>query len=184
MPRLSNSDNVSRMSTRVSPVRVAVVASSLNLGGAEKQTVYIARALLEAGIDVRLFYLGGGGHYESVLQQIGVPTDRIYTANRPWIILAGLIRALRHMRPHILLMNQFGDLAYGIIAGWCCRALTLGGIRSDGLYELNVRGKLGLWLFRFGHGFIANSYCAKQNLICRGIKGRKLEVLSNVIDLQ
>jgi len=172
------------MNTRVSPLRVAVVASSLNLGGAEKQTVYIARALWEAGIDVRLYYLGGGGHYESVLQQSGVPTDRIYTANRPWVILAGLIRALRQMRPHVLLMNQFGDLAYGIIAGWCCRALTLGGIRSDGLYELNVRGKLGPWLFRLGHGFIANSYRAKQNLTCRGIDQSKIEVLSNVIDLQ
>src|SRR5258705_13122270 len=180
----ANRENVSEMGTRGPRLRVALVASSLSLGGGEKQTVYIARALLDAGIDARLFYLGSGGHYEVVLQQIGVPTLRIYTANRPWIILAGLIRTLRRFRPHIVLMNQFGDLAYGIIAGRCCHALTLGGIRSDGLYELNVRGNLSRWLFRLGHGCIANSYHAKENLTCRGVKSCKIEVLPNVIDLQ
>ena len=43
------------------PIRVAMVASSLRLAGAEKQTMYMARALHEAGIDVRFFYLGAGG---------------------------------------------------------------------------------------------------------------------------
>src|SRR5256886_15241840 len=75
-------------STQSRPLRVALVTSSLRLAGAEKQTVYMARALLEAGIDARLFYFGGGGHYETVLQQTGVPLIQIYAPNRPWLILA------------------------------------------------------------------------------------------------
>src|SRR5256885_15413561 len=81
------------------PLRVALVTSSLRLAGAEKQTVYAARALLHAGIDVRLFYVGGGGYYETVLRQMGIPLCQIYVPNRPWLILAGVIRALCRVGP-------------------------------------------------------------------------------------
>jgi len=171
-------------STRSRPLRVALVTSSLRLAGAEKQTVYTALALLHAGIDVRLFYLGGGGYYETVLRQMGVPLTQIYAPDRPWLILARLIGAFCLLRPDIVLVNQFGDLLHGATAGRFCNALTLGGVRSDGLQELNARGRLSPWMLRLAHGFIANSYRAEQNLISRGIKPQKIEVLPNVIDLQ
>lgn len=166
------------------PLRLAMVSSSLRLGGAEKQTVYMAQALREAGIDLRFFHLGPGGHYEAVLRQVSVPMHQIYEADRPLVILAGLMRALRRWRPQIVLVSQFGDVPYGGIAGRYCRALTLGSIRSDGLSELRSRGRLSPWIFRLAHGFIANSYRAKANLVSRGMKPQKIEVLPNVIDLQ
>ena len=165
-------------------VRVAMLASSLRMAGAEKQTAYIARALLEAGIDLQFFNLGPGGYYGAMLRRKGVPMQQIYIANRPLTILAGLIAALRRLRPDIVLVTQFGDLIYGIPAGRYCGALTVGGIRSDGLQELNARGRLGPWTFRIADGFIANSYRAKTNLVSRGIKPNKIEVLPNVLDLQ
>jgi glycosyltransferase involved in cell wall biosynthesis len=39
-------------------------------------------------------------------------------------------------------------------------------------------------MLHLAHGFIANSYRARQNLVSRGIKPHKMEVLPNVIDLQ
>jgi glycosyltransferase involved in cell wall biosynthesis len=165
-------------------VCVGIVSSSLRLGGAEKQTVYMAQALLQAGIDVRFFYLGAGGYYQTVLRQTGVPMRQIYVPNSPWVMLARLIGALCRLRPHIVLVNQFGDLLHGAAAGRCCRALTLGGLRSDGLNDLNARGSLSPWMFRLAHGFIANSYRAKQNLVSQGINSDKMEVLPNVINLQ
>ena len=164
-------------------LRVALVTSSLKLAGAEKQTVYTARALFQAGIDVRLFYLGGDGYYEAVLREMGLPFTQIYVPNRPWVILARLIGALRRMRPHIVLVNQFGDVLQGATAGRLCDALTLGGVRSDGCYELNAYGRLSSLMLRLPHGFVANSCRARQNLTPRGIKPQKIEVLPNVIDL-
>jgi glycosyltransferase involved in cell wall biosynthesis len=169
---------------RARAVRVAMVASSLRLAGAEKQTIYTARALLEARIDVRFFNLGPGGYYAAVLRQSGVPMQQIYSANRPLSMLATLTRTLRRLQPEIVLVSQFGDLVYGMPAGRCCGALTLGGIRSDGFQELNARGRLGRWMFRMTDGFVANSYRAKANLVSRGIKAEKIEVLPNVLDLQ
>jgi glycosyltransferase involved in cell wall biosynthesis len=175
---------MSDMASKSTQLRVAFIVSSLSIGGAEKQTVYMARALREAGVDVRLFYLGSGGYYEAVVRQMGVTVRQIHHANKPWFTLARLTRSLRRFRPHVIMVSQFGDLVYGIPAGWCCHALTLGGIRSDGSYELNVRGKLSPWLFRVGDGFIANSYRATRNLAGRGFKPRKIKILPNVIDLE
>jgi len=172
------------MSTRSRRLRLALVASSLRLGGAEKQTVYITRALLDAGVDVRFFYLGGGGHYEAVLREMGVPLRQIYIPNKPWKILVTLMGALCRLRPDIVMVNQFGDLHYGATAGRLCNALTLGGVRSDGWYELRSHGSLSRLLLRLAHGFVANSRRARQTLASQGVMAQKIEVLPNVIDLR
>lgn len=170
------------MSPSPQDLRVAVVASSLGLGGAEKQTVYMIRALREAGFDARLFYLGGGGHYETVLRQTGVPIHPIDFPDRPWVILVRLIDALRRFRPHIVQVCQFGDLHYGGIAGRLGRALVLAGVRSDGWYELRTHGRLSRFLVPLAHGLVSNSHYARQNLMSQGVAPRKMEVLPNVID--
>src|SRR5687768_13898616 len=135
-------------------LKVAMIGSSLRLAGAEKQTVYMARALLEAGVDVRFFHIGPSGYYEPVLRQIGVPIHQIYAVNRPSVILARLIRALRRWRPHVAFTCQFDDLLYGGVAGRCCRALTLGGVRSDGLRELGSQPWFSRCMIRTTHGLI------------------------------
>lgn len=165
-------------------LRVALVASSLRLGGAEKQTVYIARTLFEAGVDLRFYYLGGGGHYEAVLRQIGVPVRPIHIRNHSWKMLAKLMRALRRFRPHVALVNQFGDLRFAGIPGRCCNALVLGGVRSDGWYELRSHGCLSRLMVRLTHGLIANSQHARQTLVSQGVGPQKIELLPNVIDLR
>jgi len=172
------------MNTQSRQLRLAMVASSLRRGGAEKQTVYIARALHNAGVDLRFFYLGCGGHYETVLREIGVPLRQIYYPNQPWKILAELIKALRQLRPGMVLVNQFGDLHYGAAAGRCCNALILGGVRSDGWYELRIHGCLTRLMLRLAHGFVANSHRARRTLAFQGVEPQKMEVLPNVIDLR
>jgi len=98
-------------------LRVALVVSSLRLGGAEKQFVYMAGALFTAGIEVQIFYLGSDGHYESVLREMGLPLRRIYRPKRPWRMLGELTRTLRVFRPDIVLVSQFSDILFGGIAG-------------------------------------------------------------------
>lgn len=176
-----NADCVSNQSR---PLRVAIIASSLALAGAEKQTYYIAKAFNKTGIDVRLFYLGAGGYYEQALRQAGVSVRQIYAPNQSWLMLTRLIAALCRLRPQIVLAAQFGDLLYAGPAGRFCQALTLGGVRSDGFYELNAHGRTSRWMMLLAHGLIANSYHAKRNLASSGIRPEKIAVLPNVIDLQ
>ncbi len=165
------------------PLRVALVASSLRLAGAEKQTVYLSRALLELGIEVRFYHLGEDGPYKAALSQIGIPLFHIYRPNQPLFMLARLARALHGFNPQIVFAPQFGDLLQGGTAGRCCNAMVLGGIRSDGFYELCSHGRRSRWMLMLAQGLVANSHRAVQNLVSNGVHRRKLRVLPNVLDL-
>jgi len=166
------------------PLRVALVASSLRLAGAEKQTAYLARALFGAGTDVRFFHLGEGGHYEQILRGMGIPFVQIYRQNRPVFMLARLTKALCRFRPQIVFAPQFGDLLQAGIAGQLCNALILGGVRSDGFYELNGHGRQSRLMLRLAHGLVLNSQRAGQNLAARGADASKMKLLPNVLDLR
>jgi glycosyltransferase involved in cell wall biosynthesis len=164
-------------------MRIALIASSLRLAGAEKQFCYVARALFEAGLDVRVFYLGAGDHYQTVLTDAGIPVRQIFSAGRPLLMLIRLIKELVAFRPRILLASQFGDLVFAGPAGRLCNAMVLGGIRSDGFYELRTSGRRWRPLLKSAHGLIANSHRAKENLASKGVDSGKIAVLPNVIDL-
>src|SRR5947209_6047199 len=164
-------------------MRVALIASSLRLAGAEKQFVYMARALSQAGVDIRVFYLGQGDHYQSVLTKAGIPLRQIFNPGRPLLMLARLLKEVCAFKPHIVLASQFGDLIFATFAGHLCRAFVLGGVRSDGFYELRTSGRRAWFLFNFTHGLIANSLRARENLVLKGVDGRKIAVVPNVIDL-
>jgi glycosyltransferase involved in cell wall biosynthesis len=167
-----------------STVRVALVTSSLRLAGAEKQTVYIARALRKAGIEITCFFLGQGGHYETTLRQMGIPIRQICQPNRPWLILAGLSQAFYKFRPHLMFAPQFGDLLQGGIAGRLGRALVIGGLRSDGLQDLKFNRRRSPWMLRLAHGILANSLTGRQNLVSQGVNTQKIQLLPNVIDVE
>jgi glycosyltransferase involved in cell wall biosynthesis len=164
--------------------RVALVASSLVQAGAEKQFVYTARALLKAGVDARVFYLGSGGYYERILREAGVALHQIDCPGRPFSILFGLIRAFQQFRPHIVVASQFGDIPHAALAGRLVRAVVVGGVRSNGLLDLEMHGRRSRAMLRLPHLLVANSQCARKNLISQGVNPRRIHVLSNVIDLR
>src|SRR5438093_8708533 len=122
-------------------MRIALIASSLRRAGAEKQIVYMARALRQTGADIRLFHLGEENYYQPVLAQAGIPMRQIFTSGRPLLMLTRLVKELSVFKPHIVLASQFGDLVFATLAGRLCRALILGGVRSDGFYELRTEGR-------------------------------------------
>jgi glycosyltransferase involved in cell wall biosynthesis len=164
-------------------MRIALIASSLRLAGAEKQCVYMARALCQAGVDIRVFHLGEENYYQPVLTQAGIPVRQIFARGRPLLMLTRLVKELSTFKPHIVQASQFGDLVFATFAGRLCRALVLGGVRSDGFYELRSAGRRAWPLLSLTHGLIANSHRARENLTSKGIDPRKIAVLPNVIDL-
>ena len=98
-------------------------------------------------------------------------------------MLTRLIKAMREFRPDVVLGSQFGDLVFAAPAGRACRALVLGGVRSDGFYELRTTGWRGPLLLKLAHGLIANSNMARENLVSQGVNPAEIAVLPNVIDL-
>src|SRR6267142_5037114 len=164
-------------------MRIALIASSLRLAGAEKQFSYMARALSKAEIDSHVFYLGAGDYYHTVLTEAGIPVRQIFNPGKSFLMLIRLIRELAALKPDVVLASQFGDLIFAGLAGRISRSLVLGGVRSDGFYEVRTSGRRSSLMLKFSHGLIANSHRAKANLASLGIKPQKIAVMPNVIDL-
>src|SRR5262249_42873838 len=74
---------LTRRYTKSSDLRVAMVAGTLGQGGAEKQLVYIANALHQAGVEVRVYSLTRGEFYESSLRALGIAPIWIGRFNTP-----------------------------------------------------------------------------------------------------
>src|SRR5207249_10444231 len=75
---------------------------------------------------------------------------------------AHFLKEVCAFKPHIVLASQFGDLIFATFAGHLCRAFVLGGVRSDGFYELRTSGRRAWFLLNFTHGLIANSHRARD----------------------
>ena len=117
-------------------LKVAFLAGTLGQGGAEKQLVYMTRALLQAGVNVRVYSLTRGEYYEPALQALGVQPQWIGKYSNPMIRLFTLMISLRNFRPHVLQSAHFyTNLYVGLIAP-IYNAVGIGSIRSDITYEM------------------------------------------------
>ena len=93
---------------------MAFLAGTLEFGGAEKQLVYMARALQEAGLRVRVYTLGENDVNEAPLRDAGLGPKRL----AHWRRLSTVRSAHRSIsRPGI---SSEDDRARGASSG--CRA--------------------------------------------------------------
>src|SRR6266566_9342229 len=121
------------MSELPNPLRVALLAGTLGRGGAEKQLVYMARALQEAGVRVRVYTLGRNEFHEATLGATGLRPIAIGRAAHPLLRLMTLTCALRHFRPHVVQAAHFYVNLYVALASRLTGSLSIGAIRSDTL---------------------------------------------------
>jgi glycosyltransferase involved in cell wall biosynthesis len=164
-------------------LRVALVAGTLDRGGAEKQLLYMARALAGAGVDVRVYSLGRGEFFEAELRRIGIPPIWIGRHAHPVLRIIALLRALANFRPHIVQSAHFYTNLYVAAAALVHRAVGLGAIRNDGYHDVSANGRWGRWLLRLPSALLANSQTAKSNAESLGVRPETVYVVPNVIDL-
>jgi glycosyltransferase involved in cell wall biosynthesis len=169
------------------PLRVAFIAGNLTPrfppGGAEKQLMYMVRALRDAGVDVRVFSLTQGGYCEDVLRSLGLPPYWIGRFKNPLLRLMTLVKALRGFRPHIIQSTHFFANLYAALAARLGSALSIGCSRSDVFYELGNAKGWGSLCLKAPTALLANSEAARRNAISLGLKPERIHVIANVIDL-
>ncbi len=175
----------------VARMRVLFAARGLNVGGAQRQLVTLARGLRRHGhlVSVAVFYRGGV--FEEDLRPDGIPIHDLGKRGR-WDVLtpvARLARLIRAEQPEIL-------HAYMPLANLCSAALkplfpnvkVVWGVRSskDDLRAHDWLDRLGPWLdrnaSRWADGVVANSQAARRQAIARGIHSSKIVVIPNGID--
>jgi glycosyltransferase involved in cell wall biosynthesis len=163
--------------------RVALVAGTLAPGGAEKQLLYLVRALLALRADVMVYSLTRGELYESALRELGVEPRWIGRYSSPALRTLSLAAALRDFRPHIVQSAHFYTNLYVSLVAPLYGALSIGTARSDIVHEVSANGRWGRWLLRLPGSLLVNSHAARKNAVAYGRAGDDVHVLSNVIDL-
>jgi glycosyltransferase involved in cell wall biosynthesis len=170
------------MASRAAPLRVAFVAGTLVQHGAEKQLVYMAEALRQADVEVRVYTLGSDEYYEERLQNGGIPLERVGTPPGKLRRLCRLIGAFREFRPHVVQSGHFYTNLYVTAAARASAAVALGAIRSDTYYDVASMGAMGKPSLRLPPSLLTNSFAAKANAQRHGVPGARIHVLPNVID--
>ena len=179
-----------------SPHKIAYVIGSLGRGGAEQQTLLLMSAMMERGVDVRLFVFQGRGDLHDELEEMGIESiDGGYDpgASRPGKVFA-LLRAtwrlwryLRRERPvvihGVLPLTNLLAAVLGRLAG-TPRVIT--SRRALNTHQERVPGwryadMISTWL---SHRVVANSEAVKRDTLAReGGKGEKIHVIHNGIDI-
>lgn len=166
------------------PARIALVAGTLGQGGAEKQLVYMARALRDAGAEVRVYCLTRGEYYERALAETGLAPEWVGRFAAPPLRTLALAAALRRFRPNVVQSAHFYTNLYVAMAATLVGAIGIGAARNDVVHEVRYNGVWGRWLLRAPSALIVNSYAARDNAEALGCLKDSIHVLPNVIDLE
>jgi glycosyltransferase involved in cell wall biosynthesis len=168
----------------IKKLKIAFIVGTLGLGGAEKQLVYMIRALQQAGAQIRVYCLTRGEYYESALKEINLLPVWIGKNENPLYRLAELVTQLNEFRPYIIQSAHFYTNLYTSLSALFCGALGVGCLRSDAYNEVYGNGFWGMKLLKAPQAIIANSNTAKRNAIRLGARAKRIFVLPNVIDLE
>ena len=171
------------MTRDAGPLRVAMLAGTLARGGAEKQFVYMVRALKADGADVRVFTLTRGDFYEAALGDIGVTPHWVGRHPNPVVRAAALAVRFRSWRPDVVQAGHFYVNLHAAIAAATAGALSLGSVRSDAVRDVHRTGVFGRASLRAPRGLVVNSHAARANAARLGRRPERVLVVPNVIDL-
>ncbi|HEX8812284.1 MAG TPA: glycosyltransferase [Terracidiphilus sp.] len=172
-------------------MRIAYILTSLAVGGAERQVVWLAQHMARSGHTIQLVVLLPRGEGDWEVQSSHATTqpaiEVVYLGMRrsPWHALQGLVRgasALRHFRPDILHTHNFhGNLA-GRLLGLLCHVPVVSTIHN--VYEGGWRRMLA---YRFtdtlSRRTIAVSEAARERYVrLRAVTAHKADVIANGIE--
>jgi glycosyltransferase involved in cell wall biosynthesis len=169
-------------------MRIVLLLTSLGVGGAERQVVWLSHRLARRGHAVRLVVLlpQNVGDWPIDIGSEKLEVTFLNIRKRPWSILRGLARGaaeIRRFRPDLLHGHNFhGNLA-GRLLGFLCGVPVISTIHN--VYE-------GGWQRMLAYGFtdvlsrrtIAVSEAAHERYVrLRAVAARKAGVVSNGIEI-
>ena len=163
-------------------MQVCFLAGTLGIGGAERQLLYMLRALQEAGIEVRVLSLTNGEHYERKIRDCGIEVEWVGDSASKFVRLGKILRNLKRRPPDILQSAHFYTNIYTAAAGRILSIKNIGAIRNDLHSEIASNGLYGKWLLSLPEHLIANSELALNRAIESGIKTQKVDFVKNAVE--
>ena len=141
--------------------RILFISPRLGQGGAERQSVTIARLLKKEGYDVEFLCYSYGDFYEYLLKEDHIP---VYWSQHNYLIrLATCIGYIRHGKYDVVIsFLPTPSLINGFAAMLGKRWKVITGERSSNVMRPHtMRQRFSSWLRRYSDYIVCNSYNAK-----------------------
>ncbi len=165
-------------------LRVALIAGTLGDGGAEKQLLYMTRALLSTGAKVRVYSLTRGEFYETPLRSLGVEPVWVGAASHPLVRLPALARMLSRFKPQIIQSAHAFVNLYAAFVARLLGALSVGAMRNSLKFSNEASGIWKRWVVTAPNAMVVNSQSAWQEITAaKLVHARQLYLVPNAMDL-
>jgi len=163
------------------PRKIMFVAGTLGVGGAERQLLYMLRALISRGHEPEVISLEGGVFVERIAQ-LGVPVTVLARTRGPIGRLVQITRHVRESRPDVLQAAHNWVSAYVAVIGRILSLPAIGCLRSEPAETIESVGLLGHAAVRLPKLIAANSRVSLEASVSLGTKRERLVHLPNAID--
>ncbi|HWR50087.1 MAG TPA: glycosyltransferase [Bryobacteraceae bacterium] len=165
-------------------LRVALIAGVLGRGGAEKQLLASAKALVSSGCEVELFTLTAGGCYADAFSALGIVPRCVGRSGFRLRRISTLTHQLRRFRPHVVHSGHGYANLYAGCAGRAVSSLVIGSLRGSYSGSLREYGPWSRILFRLPHALVTNSQQAYEDVLRHGaVRKDRLYLLPNAIEV-
>lgn len=163
-------------------MRVCFVVGTLGQGGAERQLVFMLRALISCGISSTVLCPRKGEYFEGVISELGIPVKFIDRARSRPAQLLKLIRLVRSEKADVVQSSHFFINMYVGLVGRTLGIPSIGAIRSDFDHEMRVHGVWGNWQIRLPRYLITNSLQAYKRALQCGVSPDRIGFVRNVTE--
>ncbi|NDJ61557.1 MAG: glycosyltransferase family 4 protein [Chloroflexi bacterium] len=165
-------------------LRVSFVVGRLAQGGAEKQLVYMARALKSAGVSVRVYCVTQGEFYQQPLRELGLAPIWFGQRGNPLLRAWTLAQMNRSFQPHIFQATHTYVNLHAAIAARLIGKTSIGAVRNNLAQTYVSAGRWTTLSLKIPSALIVNSHHAMDELRQRAlVSEHKPHLLTNVIDL-
>ena len=162
--------------------KVAFVAGTLGVGGAERQLYFMVRELVANGAEPEVLTLTRGEHWESAFAELGVPLHYVGRFRSRLVRTLVIARLLRRLQPDIVQSAHSFPNFYVAVGAKFAGARSLGAVRED-VADLQAQlGRIGDFLYMSTTQYmVVNSQKAVDELVARG-REKTVCHLPNVVD--
>jgi L-malate glycosyltransferase len=167
----------------VVPMKICFLVGTLARGGAERQLLFMLRALKNARFVCRVLCLTEGECYEAEIKALDIPIECVGKSRNRYIRLLRIIGNLNKQRADVVQSSHFYTNIYAGLAGKCLRIPSVGAIRSDLDSEIKAHGFLGKLQVSMPRFLIVNSSASHERAIKRGISKQNISFVRNVVEI-
>ncbi len=165
-------------------MKVCFITGTLGRGGAERQLLYMLRALRDTGIETRVLCLTRGEPYEATIEEIGIEVEWLGDSKSRIVRMLKIINNIRKRPVDILQSSHFYTNIYAGATGRLLGIPSLGAVRNDLTSELAANGIFGVLQLRLPGHLMANSKLALSRAKTLGISQQRAHFLGNVVEAE